>query len=427
MSADQSGCSEERPEGRSIAYGSFATARPTRVGVCEVFSSLPRPSSSFRFPSQERNGRTVKETKKSFDVILNRLQPKPIPECFVLGRTTITVDTTCLPIVLRRICRFIKKCSMDFRVFPEEGRVDCRALAPLSFSIWIWQEEHGHDSIIIELQRRRGCCVMMQRFRKAFTVYLESGTDFDPNLLSRCSRAMPLRRFRNRIDLTTSSSVVKRHTETLDRCHSMLESESEEQKLLAMENLRLVLSNHSVESEATLKVAEAIVWGQNGDICTLDELTFFIIGNQRRKFTYFTTDACDFEENEFADGRTCGVMHNLALQVLTGALGVVAHHRKNADDHKSIPLGAMPWPTIISALCYNVGSAASRPQEAALSTQCLLLLDDLTLNHGIVRMILENSTQVLPCLFEAQSFGTTHNDRLDREVSNLLGRIGQSI
>ncbi|KAL7558209.1 hypothetical protein ACA910_016092 [Epithemia clementina (nom. ined.)] len=279
-------------------------------------------------------------------------------------------------------------------------------------------------------------------------MFLQSGTDFDPNQLTRCPRSAAWMQRPQRQSLSFYSYNNSNEEETtLNQCYNMLESESDEERLLAMENIAGILSeNVWVAPETVQEVAEAIVWGQAGEssagVSLLDELSFCIMGNQRRKLPSNETESCDFEKLEFEEGHTCGVLHKLALQILADALTVVVrttsttrrheqpltYNRRRSDRKRCVVLTSTPWRTIIHALCYNVSTAASRPQEAALSAQCLLLLDDLSRDHDVVHtVLLEQSLQIIPCLLEAQTFGMKHNERLGREVCNLLGRIQEII
>lgn len=289
---------EERPEQRSMSY-----TRRSLV-VAELYTdSEQQPWYPSQLELQESSKASQKPKTKCFDLLLHRLQPKPIPEFYVIGRTAITMATSRLKSVVQRLCRFIKKCSLDFQVFPEEGRVDCRALGPLSFSIWLWKDEVNDENIVLEVQRRQGCCILMQRYRKTFISYIQCGTQFDPKNLSRSTREFPqMKKFSRTIKAPTTLSKSKSDEETLRWCNNMFESESDEQRLLAMENLLGILTSNSVVAETSQKVAETIVWGRQEldecDASVLAELTFCIIGNQRRKNALTEAEVCDFEETE---------------------------------------------------------------------------------------------------------------------------------
>ena len=424
---------EEMPPPRSMAQRSFV--------VAELYPESSNPPSHLRTSqiirindSKEDYATSAATTTKSFDTIMHQLEPHYLPEFYVLGRTTIRFDNDPdLPLILQRLCGFIKKCSMDFHV--NENRVDCRvAVGPLlCFSIYLWRSpepDSDDGTLIVELQRRQGCGVLMQRYRKALTLYLQSGTRFDPHELNRCTLSMPVLRSTSLTQSQPLPPVQRGTSDTLNQCRCMLESESDEQTLLAMENLAWMLNrNHSIAPETIHKVAHSIVWGKNNDnenkTCMLDELSSYLIGNQKqRKSHQSNEDACDFEALEFAQGHFCGVLHNLALQVLAGSLRVVVETTTIGPEHTALSSLPSPWPTVIRALCYNLMHAESRPQEAALSIQCLLLLDDLTLDHAVLEtVLLQHDLRMIPCLLHAQQFGTTHNDLLSQQVCNLLERI----
>mmetsp|Transcript_3658 Transcript_3658/g.9161 ORF Transcript_3658/g.9161 Transcript_3658/m.9161 type:complete len:432 (-) Transcript_3658:39-1334(-) len=418
---------EQRPQLRSIALHQAFRPEPT----LQTPVALPgAPKYHFRM-SQSRTTVHDKEQQqqqnpedcKSFDRLLNSLSPKEMPEFLILGQSTISFDGSQQSTILRRVCEFIQKCSLDFQVYPEEGRIDCRAPCFLSFCLFLWKNEEN-DHIVVELQRRQGCGVLMQRYRKALTDFLQTGADFDPRTIGGCPdvaphvKAMYEKAIANHNDTETPASLV-------GQCHGMMEGVFVDQKQLAMENLYLLLNSTAVEPGTIHKVANAILWGRSpeGHTSVLDELSFCLMGNQKKRMAAFSDDSCDFEEHEYAEGHYFGVMHNIALRVLSASLTAARPNEMPPNILRS-----STWRTVLGALCYNISQAETRPQEAALSAHCLVLLDQLTHDNtnqqDVLDMVMEDSHhEIVPCLLAAQSFARRHNETLHRELSDLLDRV----
>ena len=100
------------------------------------------------------------------------IQPRPITSLTVLSRSTLATDLNHHQ-VLERIEKLIRDKSLNYTFDPENSSIECQTPCNLCFALYLWTNEQG--KVLVEVQRRSGSAILMQRVRKAlFRILLYS-------------------------------------------------------------------------------------------------------------------------------------------------------------------------------------------------------------------------------------------------------------
>jgi Leu/Phe-tRNA-protein transferase len=217
--------------------------------------------------------------------------------------------------------------------------------------------------------------------------------------------------------MKTSQAERKKEACNEEMCHDLLESNLEDQNRLGMESLLFLTDKAVVTATTALQVARAIVFGQGLYAESLrDELLFYFRAfksEEDRDDTWPNED----EAFNYEESHNIAAMHNLALRVLGNALKLIAG--LDGIDLEAIDLSSDFWNTVLYSILYNIKEAIRLPQEAALSTKCIALLEQIA--HEDVSRWIENN--LLPALIQAYKFGKAHNLELEQESGSLLRRF----
>ena len=410
---------ESKPEGKSVLYKepTAFVSSGNRFDVPIFGSSAsawskPAISASYKVPNEDPD-------LKSFDAILNQLSPIDLPEHYCLGQSSFSFQRSKLATILERLTSFIKRTSTDFKIYPNEGRVDCKPQGMVSFRIMLWSQLNG--TIVLEIQRQTGCSLLLQRYRRILTRFLSEGIEFDPDSLA---PSLPKLKIAAKELSRTDSTEGAQCQTTLKRCCELLRDCNQESKLLALENLVFLQSECCTSAMIADETARNVL-GLYGDAENRSLQTSFAFC-----FGVKHTDAhripSMMNESKYSQGKYFGMIHHMALKVLAVALDRVT---KSPSSFCKLNIKSESWKTILEALWYNVLHSFTEPQEAALSAHCLVRLDEMGSHHEALRYLLhsKNSQQMLPTIYEAQVFASKNNSKLEKCLRDLSDRIQMAI
>jgi hypothetical protein len=341
-----------------------------------------------------------------------------------------SLDRACLELsmsietILAILANFMRVKSISCFFHPEASKIDCRTPSQLRFEVYFWRR--SDSKVILELQRRQGCVIEMHSLRRSLFCAVLTGEEPNSDEMGRCATVSrksvcPLikKLYQEDTKIKTSEAESQKEAcnEDLEMCHSLLESNLEDQNRLGIESLLFLTDTAVVKTTTALQVARALVLDKG--VCAeslRDELLFYfraVKSVEGRDDTWPNDDeAVNFEESH-----NVAAMHNLALRALGNALKLIAGLDGIASE--DIDLSSDFWKTILGSILYNIKEAIRLPQEAALSAKCINLLEQIS--HEDVSRWIENN--LLPALLQAYKFGKAHNLELEQESGSLLRRF----
>ena len=421
---------------RSSSYSEttkrFVSERPTYHSAHFVGNAFSSSSSLHSNNNEEEarndkscasNGHDTSRIASNHDRVMPRWNVttiQPVPTHYPLERTCLTVTGIPLNVLCNRISNFARVNSMETNF--HKTQVDCVTMGLLKFSVKLWKASRSsNDGVIVEIQRRRGCCIAMQHVRHGLVQAITTGDA--PVIVSERSNTR-----------TVNCSVLPHAHQSecwnaLKITKRLLESTRYDQNRLGMESMVAMTNPHSVHAKDAKLVCRSLVYGSApfGDALR-DSLVKYFRDAERGEDTAGDETAMDYDsdsddgEDEYAQGSHYGSMHNLALQVLANALQVV----NDLDDNRTaglslVDLASPFWSTICNALVYNIEVSNHRPREAALSAKCLNLLARLApviCNCPVM-------DRLEPRLLEqVNEYGKACNLLLERESLKLMGTLG---
>ena len=310
------------------------------------------------------------------------------------------IQSTPLDTVTTRISDCLKSNSITTSY--HNARVDCLTDCLLRFSIQLWQ---GSDSstTIIEIQRKQGCCIKMQRVRALVAEAAQHGNvdvseSSADNACSVVQRLMKNTALPTPVDSDCFGSAMA-------ISQRMLESKRCDENRMGLESLCALTDSTKVIAAEAQKASNTLL----SDAHLQGLLEKYFVQVKLSGSSDQEDDTMDYEHGQFS-----GCCHILALRLLANVLESVA------TDSVKIDLTSSFWTTVLNALYYNANVASSRPLEACLSIKSLRLLQALEPSC----LSLAPSEQGLhKVLTTAQQFGRQHNHLLEVESKRLIGQL----
>lgn len=302
--------------------------------------------------------------------------------------------------------------------------MDCLTDSCLKFVIQLWRNEDD-DAIILEVQRRRGCAIAMQRLRKSLYNSVRSSENEALSYVSPRRPSLILeKRMCDELKEKNESHKASRFDARL-LCLELLESDKKDENRLGVESLLILTDLSKVTREDAEEVARAVIYNE-GELATrlLNSFVAFFNVDVDKRFDEPDWSFADCSNSddasllEFSQGSEFGDTHLLALKVLTNCLQVIACHEQDylSNEITSLDLASPFWREIMDALVLNLHESSHRPQEAALSAKCMRILE--CLEPGILTPFLESV--VAPLLVHAHEFGKAHHLFLEKESEELM-------
>jgi hypothetical protein len=346
-------------------------------------------------------------------------QLHPVPMYHPLERTAVTIENLTLDTVTARVSSFMKTQSITCSYHSDSGRVDCLTEGLLKFVVQLWQGGAGaNNAIIMEVQRRQGCCIEMQGVRNKVIHAILSGESIQPNTKqpqTTCEFLQTLVQTTTAVSLPPPPPRKDCLSTALDCCRRFLESERLDEIRLGLESLCILTDPSKVIAKDADEASRIIL--SDASFQDLLEKFFFDVKLTHNKLIVDEDD--DDILMDYGQGQFFGCLHLLAIKALSNALESVAR-----NDHSSripIDLSNLFWQTVLQSLYYNLQKAPRRPLEACLSTRCLRLLQ--TSEPSTLNMA-PSQHRLHKYLMNAHQYGREHSRSLEQETEQLMGRLG---
>jgi len=387
----------------AAAFGGLAKSHSTPIPdtplkvASPIFSDMAKDAS----PSKPAEDWSWKLTPQ---------QVLPVPVYHPMERTAVTISDTPVEEITKRISTFLKQNSIPAKYEDEHSRVSCATDGLLKFVVQLWRLPHG-DGVVVEIQRRQGCCIDMQAIRHYLLEAIQTGTNFEPAPKPTRSTCGIVQSLLEQTSLPAPPSQLPCSAAALDLAKRLLQSERLDAQRLGLESLcsltnpaQVLLRDSDVVSKTILSDPE---W-QDLMIRYFD--SNHVDDSEDNQECYGGAIKWNYEQGEFF-----GAMHFLALKVVCQAVESVAAKSESTDF--TTPF----WKTVLRALCYNLTVAAQRPLEGAWSIRCL--------RH--VQVLQPDLLQLIPdrqglheSLVHARDFGKQHHRSLEVETEQWMGRLG---
>jgi len=285
--------------------------------------------------------------------------------------------------------------------------VDCLTETLLKFSIQLWQGS-GSSTVIIEMQRRQGCCIEMQSVRGLVIEAAQNGHSQAKKPQSDAVNTVVQMLMKQ----TSLPSPMQEDCfgSALGIGLRMLGSKRLDENRMGLESLCSLTNPSRVLAEEAEKAACSIL--SDNQLQGLLEKYFMQmkLSKQGSVGSDYDDDTMDYEDGQFV-----GCCHILALRLLSNVLELTD------TVHSKIDLSSPFWQTVLQALYYNANVAASRPLEASLSIKSLRFLQ--TLEPSILSAA-SGERHLQEVLANAHQFGRQHNRSLEVESERLMGCLG---
>lgn len=360
-----------------------------------------------------------------------------VPMFHPLERTAITCTMTNgldLESVTSRISRFLRLKSIESHYHDDCGRVDAQTDNLVKFVIQLWKS-NNNDAVIVEIQRRQGCCIAMQALRHDLIQAIQQGIEEGNNNISHNPHTVRRDGLLLQRVVTTAAAQSQLLSRALppqppgtsclesamELTINMLSSDRVDAQRLGLESLCVMTDPTKVLLENAVKVSRSILLEEeeSNHIMTRLLKRYFVL--QRQDFANADDDVMMSEGNEFF-----GAMHLLALKVLSQSLECLVTSlageapsllNSSSNDNKDF------WATIVSCLYQNVQVASTKPMEASYAIRCLRFLQMIQpemLDYSVQRQ----KEEVLISLIHAHDYGRQHHRLLEHESQLWMGRLG---
>lgn len=368
-----------------------------------------------------------------------------VPMGMPLEPTSVRIQGLAIADITSRICAFMKGNSVGCVFHNREARVDCKTFCGrLKFIVQLWRKKETLDDYdddgeeaekesdqkddvcsltILEVQRRRGCCIVMRAVRKMLYQAVTKNATVG-GLVQQASSLVDRRRsmcLRSKL-----FSIPRRPVPTTDAVlWDFLDSPKRECHRYGMEMLLLLLVNRNVvvggvdQAEA---IAQALVFG-TGDLGQKLRTAFVSMPafSCPHETKFIVEDVFDVSLLECpspaeADEQS---LRLLALKVLSSCLEIIVEKEQDYLCNEAVTmldLSSNFWSTILSYLLYQMDNCAQRQHEAALSAKCFRILE--LLQPGL--MILATDSMVVSKAIKAYKCGRKQHLFLEQESEKLL-------
>jgi hypothetical protein len=423
-----------------------------------------------------------------------------VPQYAPLERTALRVNGPPLEAILGQITLFMKMNSICCVYHSTEARVDCLTCWGLKFVVQLWKDNPAstvdptvpqccissqddntatHDSIvIIECQRRRGCCVAMRNVRKQLYRAILALSDthrhhhhqdngvkwgsqqhcwksYKDTILSRrvqtVSKQLSARLWgqpSHPIVNKTIHSISRRmnacqeeHLANIGYCCLMelFEGNKIDDNRMGMDMLLLALTNPDrVGGCVSTELARGLAFGEPPRGCRLRKgyMKFFRPASLLSKRLSNGVDCSDSQDVSALDAGSSPPLggnnsydlqeiHLISLKVMRTCIDriIEIEHDYLSNEAMMVNLSSDFWIDTLEIFIVHLEDSSTRPQEASISTGCLYRLETLQpflLGPSRRRWTIE---VVLPLLRTAHAFGVQHHLLLQEETRILIDYI----
>jgi len=358
--------------------------------------------------------------------------------------TSYEVSTTkvSLPELLDRIRTFLRVRSISTRFRPQEATIHCRT-AWTYFVVQLWRIDDDDDteyaspsssfsSVVVDVQRRQGCCLETNRLRRRLFRAIETGqlddlsssmgAEYDRGCAAEAAFAAvsdnsgnsdsrscfdrkvpPLVKmlYRERLSRIPRGKAPETHgrqscsEEDIARCEELLRSDCRDQNRLGIESLVFLTrgggdsSLSCVCADTAKDVARTLLYEpqpqREGNSCC-QSLRDAFCGYLRCNVNQLDRFDSGIDTTDFSDAQHRATMHSLALQVLANALKIVVGDNDASNSNRNIDLSSEFWREVARSLTLNLSKSAagrSGAQVSYLSAKSLSMLEALGTSSAV--------------------------------------------
>ena len=256
----------------------------------------------------------------------------------------------------------------------------------------------------MEVQRRQGCCIQMQKLRALLVPAVVEGTNETAASVPRTTCDF-LESLVEKKSAMTADPRQECLPSALKICSSLLKSQRLDENRLGLESLVTLTDPSKVAAKDADKACQLVL----SDKTYQDLLDKYFCDMQKCPKPQDDDDLMDYEQGPFF-----GSLHLLALKVLVHALESAVHKKAPIDMNQPF------WTSSLQALVYNLSVASHRPLEASLSIKCLRLLQ--TVEPSCI-----SGYELEEFLSTAHQYGRDHSVSLEQETEQLMGRLEQYV
>jgi hypothetical protein len=432
-------------------------------------------------PSKNKNAVTSeKATSSAQQWKVTKVLKTPV--YYPLERTAVVVEPpTKLEDVTAKISRFLRKHSVSAVFYDEPGRVDCMTCNLLKFSIQLWEAIPSRQSmpsqqcpgIVIEVQRRSGCCIEMFQLRRELMRFLltpnnrsdsnddercegDGGREFGGDLTQNTEEYHHLfEEFQSVDESTRKNGGEKLQDQSTDAfliSLTLLQSSQLNQNRLGLESLCVLADPYSVSKIQAQHVASRVMMDRR--IHALIQPYF-----AETQVSPVSLDRCidnglshDSDDDEGTDrildyeqGKLFGAMHILALKVVSRSLDTWivmmtggSVNVEDGDDNGEcgsicggiqfpstlVDASSTFWNQVTKSCVYDIELSHHRPLEASLSVHSLRLLTRLIPKPRMDSLLYQDGRSLDQILIGARCYGHEHHQSLERETEIFMKQLG---
>ncbi|KAG7366550.1 hypothetical protein IV203_029220 [Nitzschia inconspicua] len=365
-----------------------------------------------------------------------------LPMYYPLESNAITIQRS-LCSLTEQISAFLKEHSVCSVYHDDAGRVDCMTSGLLRFSVQLWKDNRASSvaesspSIIIEIQRRQGCCIEMQRMRQELIERLMNPKTGLSTLPVPSPRSTPVHVLQQLVEQSASvNGTTAVPALTMTDCDSayqiscrLLKSDRLDERRLGLESLHLIANARNVMMHQAHLVSSKILTDPYLQSLLLDYFAGIEVNSDGEN----DNDSMELDDHDgtldYQRGRYFGDMHILALKTISNALDTAVYcnkdKREDNFDVGSLNLASPFWNHALQAMLYDMHYSHVRPLEACLSVRSLRRLHSLTRHALNERLTMfADSVQLDHFLSDARSFGQMHHSQLEHETVQFMNQLG---
>jgi hypothetical protein len=282
-----------------------------------------------------------------------------LPEIYPSIRNTLVVRDLSVGTVTTRISCFMRLNDIQCQFNVRPGRAVCSTPRIPKFCVQLWErrQKGSTNDLLVEIQRRRGCSISMQRIRSAIARAIIS-SDYQFDLSPRSIRPIPLTIKR----LDEENRQLERDMD-LEVCIRLLESPRSDQKQLGMESLSILTDPSKVNPDDAYEISRTLVCrhGKYGKM----------LQNEVEDFLHLV------QEKGFGD-EYCDSMCS-ALQAISNALDLLHASHGSLEELKN-PSGllAIFWTNITHILIKTANRELGYAHHAVTAAKIIRALELLT-------------------------------------------------
>jgi hypothetical protein len=373
---------EVNPEFKRVAMNvhqpiKFGREQPVKVGGS--FSFIQQPTVSQKQQPPRQSGWSV-----------SKLEPAPT-DC-PIERTSRRICCSDAHIIASRITECLRLRSIHAEFNSDKAKCKCENSHGDTFRIKLYTD--NNDYILVEVQRRSGCCL---RFKREYLAILDAAEGKDYMQSNECSFSM-----KGLADIKLPEiNIEETIKQSLECSRDMITERGIESKCLGLEQL-IFMTNLDNANVLDAKLSSQLI--MTGYAHLRDFIASIIV------------EGCVNSDEKFIAEDTQKLRH-LALHILSNVM-----EGTQSTCLSSVIKQDESWfcDKLFHSLLNDVKSSHSKPHNAALATKCLSLI---IVNAGNVRERAALDDDVKHILYDALKHGEKCHASLEQAAKSTINLL----